>query len=242
MVVNMRTADQIEKIKSRFSDPVLIENVLSDQELNHLIKLFETAEDKNAPLVYKNTGPVTLDIKHYINDPVILQLMRKIKSTIGEIEIAAGFFFKTDYPHIIHNDDTFELPDNVYKGITIPLKAEGVGIKGYPKLCFFKQNYFHGPSKFFNGDKEIPTYYNKQVYDYSLIDGLTKEKINDETYLKYFTHLKPQWLEGLSLLSAVEWRPGSMIIFDSVKLHCASDFRKLGITHKLAISIFTKQK
>ena len=41
---------------------------------------------------------------------------------IGDFDITAGFWFWTDYPHIIHNDDLFELPDKMYKGITIPLK------------------------------------------------------------------------------------------------------------------------
>jgi hypothetical protein len=55
------------------------------------------------------------------------------------------------------------------------------------------------------------------------------------------THLKPQWLEGLSLHSTLDWVPGNIMIFDSLRLHCASDFRKLGIRSKTAISIFTKK-
>jgi hypothetical protein len=109
----------------------------------------------------------------------------------------------------------------------------------HPKLCFFDQFYFHGPSKFFNGDTTIPTYYNKQVYDYKDINGLVSTPFVDND--NYFTHLKLQWLEGLSLHSALDWVPGNAIVFDSVRLHCASDFRKLGIKSKLGISIFTKK-
>jgi GTP-binding protein LepA len=36
--------------------------------------------------------------------------------------------------------------------------------------------------------------------------------------------------------------PLQALIFDSVRLHCASDFRKLNIQSKLGISIFTKKK
>jgi hypothetical protein len=110
----------------------------------------------------------------------------------------------------------------------------------YPKLCFFDQFYFHGPSKFFNGDESIPTYYNKQVYDYQDVSGLVNGVFSDNN--NYFTHLKPQWLEGLSLHSSLDWIPGHALIFDSVRLHCASDFRNLGIKSKLGISIFTKKK
>ena len=235
----MRTLEQIEKIKKNFSSPIEIKNVLTSNDLTHLLKIYESAKEKNAPLVYKNTGPITLDIKEYLDDEVVKRLLAVITDNIGKFEITAGFFFYTDYPHIIHNDDTFELPENVYKAITIPLKLEAENIKGYPKLCFFDQYYFHGPAKFFKDDCHIDTYYNKQVYNYTDIDGITNKKFIDRERL--FTHLKPKWLEGLSLHSTLEWIPGNIMIFDSLRLHCASDFRKLGIQSKTAISIFTKK-
>lgn len=237
----MRTHEQIEKIKSTFSDPYSVDDFISQDEINYLIDLFEKAESKNAPLVYKNTGPITLDLNFLDGDLVLKNIFDKIESQIGKFEITAAFFFRTDYPHIIHNDDTFELPDNVYKGINLPLKLEAERFIDYPKLCFFDQHYYQGPSKFFNGDSDIPTYYNKQVYKYDEIDQLSETSIDNQTYAKYFTHLKPQWLQGLSLDRCIDWKPGSAIIFDSLRLHCASDFRRLGIKSKLAISIFTKK-
>lgn len=230
----MRSQEQIAQIKSRIESPYLVEDFLSHDDVEHLITLYQ-AQHAEPNKVYKNTGPVTLDIKGFLTDPVIVKLLDKIKGTIGNYEITAGFFFWTNYPHIIHNDDTFELPNGVYKAITIPLQLEGQGI---PKLCFFNQFYFHGPAKFFNGSKDIPTFYNQQVYEYSNVDGLTDEEFYDGN--KLFTHIKPQWLRGLSLHSSIEWKPTTAIIFDSVRLHCASDFRQLGIKSKLGISIFTK--
>ena len=235
----MRTLEQIEKIKKNFSSPVEIKNVLTSSDLTHLLTIYESAQEKNAPLVYKNTGPITLDIKAYLNDEVVKRLLSVIEGHIGEFEITAGFFFYTDYPHIIHNDDTFELPENVYKAITIPLKLEADNIKQYPKLCFFDQYYFHGPAKFFKGEAHIDTYYNKQVYDYKDLEYTVDRPFARSTNL--LTHLKPKWLEGLSLHSTLDWIPGNIIIFDSLRLHCASDFRKLGIRSKTAISIFTKK-
>ena len=230
----MRTREQIDIIKSRISDPYAIIDFISNKDINYFIKLFNSHNIKSNK-VYKNTGPITLDILKYLEDPIIVKILNKIKEQIGNYEITAGFFFWTNCPHIIHNDDTFELPDGVYKAITIPLQIEGTGI---PKLCFFDQFYFHGPAKFFKGSKDIPTYYNKQVYDYSDVDGITDIEFEDNDQL--FTHLKPQWLEGLSLHSSIQWNPTTAIVFDSVRLHCASDFRQLGIKSKLGISIFTK--
>lgn len=235
----MRTTEQITSIKSRITDPFEITDLLTASELLHLINLFEmNKQDISSPVVYKNTGPITLDIKPYLEDAVVSKVIDNITQRIGSFEITAGFFFSTDYPHIIHNDDTFELPDGVYKAITIPLQIEGNRI---PKLCFFDQFYFHGPAKFFNGEENIPTYYNKQVYEYSQVDGIVTNMFFDEsTRCSYLTHLKPKWLNGLTFWGTLDWKPGNALVFDSTRLHCASDFRQQGIKNKLGISIFTK--
>jgi len=227
----MRSQEQINKIKQHISDPYSVEHFVSEEDIVELISIY----NQNIKTV-KNTGPVTVDINTLLDEPVFQRLLAGIRTEIGPFEFTAGLFFKTDYPHIIHNDDTFELPDTVYKAITIPLAVEGAGI---PKLCFFDQFYFHGPAKFFNGDNNIPTYYNQQVYDYTNVDSVVDQPFTDEH--RYFTHLKPHWLEGLSLHSAIDWIPTQAIIFDSVRLHCASDFRQLGIKSKLGLSIFTKR-
>ena len=242
----MRTTEQINNIKKTFSDPYIVHDFIKPSDVAHLIKLFDEDNndgniDPHQSKIYKNTGPITLSIYKYLSDPVVNDIITRLKLAIGNFEITAGFFFFTDYPHIIHNDDTFQLPDTVYKGITIPLRLDAESIVDYSNLCFFDQHYFHGPSKFFKGSKDVPTYYNKQVYEYSNVDGLLgHNSIDEDLYQKYFTHLKREWLEGLSLHSVLPWKPGSCIIFDSLQLHCASDFRKHNIKSKLGISIFTK--
>jgi len=235
----MRTIEQIKKIKDRIQDPYQKEKFLNLEEINHLVTIFESSNDLNDPytdLIHKNTGPITLNLD-LVRDSLINDIIDRLKNEIGDFQITAAFYFKTEYPHIIHNDDTFELPEGVYKGITLPLKIYGEA-SDYPKLCFFDQFYFHGPAKFFHGSKNIPTYYNKQIYNYNEVDGLIDKIFNDSN--NYFTHLRPEWLEGLSLYSSLDWIPGNALIFDSTRLHCASDFRNLGIKSKLGISIFTK--
>lgn len=227
----MRSQEQIDKIKSQFSDPYSVEHFISQNDVNELIEIYERSNK-----THKVTGPVTVDIEDCLEHAVFNRILAGIQTEIGSFEITAGLFFKTSYPHIIHNDDTFELPDNVYKAITIPLYADGQGI---PKLCFFNQHYFHGPAKFFNGSMNVPTYYNEQIYNYKDVDGIVSEPFIDAN--NYFTHLNPLWLQGLSLHSALDWIPTQAIIFDSVRLHCASDFRRLGIKSKLGLSIFTKK-
>jgi len=232
----MRTTSQIEKIKSDIIQPYVVDNFLTDDEVQYLINIFES-RDLEPAKVYKNTGPTTLDILEIMDDSVIQNVLTKVKNEIGDFALTAGLFFYTNYPHIIHNDDTFELPDSVYRAITIPLKLYGNG-NGYPRLCMFDQFYFHGPAKFFKGETHIDSFFNKCLYDYKDVDGIVDTPINDTENL--LTHLKPEWLDGLSIHSTFEWKPTSAIIFDSVRLHSASDFRSLGYNFKLGLSIFTK--
>jgi hypothetical protein len=240
----MRTTEQIYNIKKNISDPISYRNFLNRDQVDYLISLFEKDDEIESPYsdkVHKNTGPITLDLYRYYDDVVVSKILRDLTTIIGNYEITAAFFFKTDYPHVIHNDDTYELPNTVYKAITLPLKVYPEKISECPKLCFFDQFYFQGPAKFFHSDKDIPTFYNKQIYNYSEVENLSDKKFDKDIYEKYFTHTKLKWFEGLSLHSVLDWIPGNALIFDSVRLHCASDFRKLGIKEKLGISIFTKK-
>ena len=236
-ILTMRNSEQISQIKSRITDPYSVEDFITQQDITHLISIFYKEKNK----IYKNTGPITLNIVPFLNDSVFIKIMDKLKIEIGSFKMTAGMFFSTDFPHIVHNDDTFELPDGVYKGITLPLEISRSSGTDLPNLCLFDQFYFHGPAKFFNGDADVPTYYNKQVYEYTAVDGISDTASIDESVrLKYLTHLNPKWLTGLTLWGTLKWKPTSALIFDSVRLHCSSDFRKQGIERKLGISIFTK--
>lgn len=229
----MRNQEQINNIKSRFSDPYSVPDFLTHMDLADLFLIWDTADNK----IVKPTGPITMDIAPHLDRPVFKKILAKIEEHIGTFEITAGFFFHTDIPHVIHNDDTHELPDGVYKAITIPLRIDGIG---FPKLCFFDQYYFHGPVKLFKNTENVTGYYNTHLTNYQDIDGLVDTPFDSVSRLIHLTHLRPQWLDGLSLHSTQDWVPCNAIIFDSVQLHCASNFKQQGIKSKLAISIFTK--
>ena len=227
----MRTQQERQSIIDTFSEPVSFENVVS----NDYQMLLQTEFDKRQDKIYKNTGPVTINID--LDEPQYAPLKDLVYQLVGDVDITAAFFFYTSKPHIIHNDDTYELP-KVFKGITIPL--EYIGGKSYPSLCFFHQYYLEGPSKFFNGGVDFPEHYNKHVTEYSEVQATSNAGIPDFVRLKYLSHLKPVWLEGLTFDRALPWKPGNALVFDSVRLHCASNFLQQGIKSKLGISIFTK--
>ena len=232
----MRQKKHKDYISSHLIDPFTIEKFLSDDEIKELIKIYTEGKTK----IYKNTGPVTVNIDEDIKDYSVFQnIFSRIKTIIGDCEVYTAFLFYVEIPHIIHNDDAFDFP-LVHKGIAIPLEinyeAENTG---HPSLCFFDQYYLEGPSKFFNKSRDIPTFYNKCVYEYSEVQNKTDQKFDPEIKKKYFTHLKDHWLEGLSFKSAQPWVPGNAIFFDCARLHAASDFKSQGIKSKLGLSIFT---
>ena len=111
--------------------------------------MFQAGRDK----IHKNTGPVTLNIMdENWSDPVLSSIKARLHDILGDFNILAAFFFYVESPHIIHNDDSYVLPET-YKGITLPLQiTHQDGNQGEPSLCFFNQYYLEGPSKFFNGE------------------------------------------------------------------------------------------
>jgi hypothetical protein len=229
----MRSAEDKKFLTSRFTDTIYVQEFLRPEEISYLIDLFNNSNDK----IYKNTGPVTSS--SIMEDSILESIAQRLRPLIGDFKIYSAAFFDVKTPHIIHNDDLKSLP-MTYKAITLPLKLEySKEQTELPGLCIFDQYYLEGPGKFFNGDVDIPTFYNQQIYEYSDVQNKSATGISRVDILKYLTHLKPMWLKGLSINSIYTWKPGSAIIFDALKLHSATDFRKLGITSKLGISIFT---
>ena len=232
----MHTRPQEDKdfILSNLEETYYIEKFINEDDIKELVDVFESADNK----VHKNTGPITSAIKDY-NSPALSKIKDKIYALYPDSEIYHGMFFYVERPHIIHNDDNREKWPKIYKAFNLPLKYDGVE---EPYLCFFDQVYLEGPSKFFNGEKDVKTYYNAIVNDYKDVLGKTDEPFDLIMKEKYLTHLKDQWLQGLSFNSAHNWTPGNAIVFDCCRLHCASDFTKNNTKSKLGISIFTKYK
>ena len=237
----MRSIVDKEYIVNNLIEPFSIDGFLSNDEINELVNFFNSTSNP----VVKNTNTVAVSINFYDqNLPQILKLvLSKIKDALGDCEVFDALFFKAVYPHIVHNDDNYDFP-LLHRAVTLPLEItyndSGSGI---PSLCFFDQYYLDGPAKFFNGHTDvIESFYNKPVYEYSGVLNKKDNGISKDNISKYFTHLNSQWLDGLTLKSVMPWIPGNAIIFDCARLHAASDFRQLGITSKLGLSIFTKKK
>jgi hypothetical protein len=234
----IRTQEDRDLIASNLRDPFTVENFLTPDEINELIEMYDNDMSK----IHKNTGPVTTELKdQFKTHPLLKNIHNRLQEKVGECGVYTALHFNVKFPHIIHNDDD-KLGPVVYKAMTLPLRIEyEEGVSDvYPSLCMFDQYYLEGPAKFFGGTtKEIPSFYNEPVYEYSQVQNKSLVSFDPATYKKYLTHLQPFWLNGLSLKSTHVWKPGNAIIFDAVRLHCASDFKTQGIKSKLGLSVFT---
>jgi hypothetical protein len=231
----MRSQEDKEWIINHLSTPYAVKNFISNNEIQQLVEFFNKSNNK----IQKETGPISLDLtQEDLKQEPFLSIINNLKTILGDFEVFSALFFYTERPHIIHNDDSFSFP-RCYKGINIPLEFTGDTVS-IPCLCFFDQYYLEGPAKFFNGSSNIKGFYNSHVYEYSQVQGLTDTQFSEFFRQEFLGHIKPEWLKGLSVNTVLPWKPGDISIFDTVRLHCASNFRLQGITSKLALSIFTK--
>lgn len=227
----MRTKEQIDFLKTKQSPAEQYLNFLSINEVGKLVQIYQDSPNK----LKKETGPTVLNVTKI---PELDPIVAKLKKRWGNFDVRYANIFEVETPHVIHNDDEKTLP-NAYKAFTIPLYVEG-GSDFSAKLIMFNQYYYGGPAKFFNGYKDkLPMHYNKNLTDYTDVENLVDEDINEAYYRENLTHLQKDWLKGLSLDRQYPWFIGSCIAFDSLQLHCASDFTKKGITKKIGLSIFT---
>lgn len=229
------TADKL-KIKNTIGPTFTVPNFISESERLALIDYFNGGEH-----TYKNTGPVTLNVSaSEFEQPLFRNILDRIEPYIGKVKVFSSLFFKVNKPHIIHNDDSYSYP-MCYKGINIPLELQGDDLSDNPSLVFYDQYYLEGPAKFFNGSSNIPTYYNECVYDYNSVLNLSSTAFDTDFHTKHLSHLKNEWLNGLSVESVTTWKPGDITVFDTVRLHSSNNFVKQGITSKLGLSIFTEK-
>ena len=233
----MRSKLRIQKLKDRMSPAYAIKSFLTQQELDKLYSLW-TSTQNNA--IEKNTGPITVNFKDIKDSDIVKIVIQKIKNEIGQdCKCWGGQFFYTDRPYVVHNDDDmYKFPD-AYKAFSMPIKVWPQDKESsLTELVCFEQSYFEGPAKFFNGGPDQEIYYNVAVYDYKDVKDLKTNPIPKPMTDKLLPHLKTEWLNGLSIDNKFPWQLGDAIVFDSLKLHASTDFRKKGIEGKLGLSLF----
>jgi hypothetical protein len=229
----MRSQKQIDFLKQHHSKPVQLLKVVDEKKVLQLLDHYNHSDN----IITKNTGPRVLYVEE--GEGLIDDILELLRANFGDFKVRSAHFFEVENPHVLHIDDDFDYP-NSYKAFTIPLWIES-GNCDKIKLVMFDQYYYGGPVKFFNGETEIAeTYYNKPLFDYTEVENISETGIPQPVKDALLSHLKTEWLEGLSVNSFFPWTIGSIIAFDSLRIHCSSNFRKAGINKKIGLSIFTE--
>ena len=228
----MRTQEQIARVKQGEGDPFLMTTTVSRQEIDNILEFYFNSND----VIEKNTGPKVLKIEE--DNPVLAPIIKRIKNEVGDFNIRYAHVFDVTAPHMIHNDDVDEYPDS-YKAFTMPLKI--YGNTDDISLVVFDQYYYGGAVKFVNGENTDgwQAYYNQYLTNYDNVEGTNNRGIDIAFRKKYLTHLKDSWIEGLSVNQVLPWKIGEILCFDSLALHCSTDFRNVGVKRKIGLSIFT---
>ena len=225
----MRTKEQIEELEKTHGRPYAVHQCV---DTDSLIDYYNA---NSGNIIHKNTGPKVLKIDK--NHSLLQPIIERMQKDLNPFTIRYAHFFDVTDPHIIHNDDEFEFPKS-YKAFTIPLKIYGDSED--IKLVLFDQYYYGGPAKFFNGEKAIENvYYNKPIIEYSNVTCKNNKGIDEDFRKEYLGHLRNSWLDGLSIKDTLDWKVGDVLCFDSLSLHCSSNFRSKGIQRKIGLSIFT---
>lgn len=234
----LRTIQEKQEILSRLEPSRVVSGCLDDNQINRLIDIYNNSE-KN----YKNTGPTTVDF--FPRKPPFpdwwLEIDQVIGNYIGEHKTFTTNFFEVKNPHILHNDDSIAVKPRLHKTVVIPLR-----ITKPTRFAVFDQCYLDGPIKLRHGgtfgakNHTAPAvYYNQDLTDNRELEYCTHQPFDKNIWQENFTHLPIERFWGLSVESILTWQPGDIIIFDTARIHCATDFLSQGIENKLGFSIFT---
>ena len=129
----------------------------------------------------------------------------------------------------------------LHRNCVIPLWIDGAEST---KFAVMDKCYLDGPVKIVHGadPKKIdssPKYYNEPLLDSAKLEYYTGKDFDPVLWEKYFTHQGRLRFHGLSVEGMLKWQPGNLLIFDGARIHCAADFRKVGVKRKIGLSVFT---
>jgi hypothetical protein len=151
----------------------------------------------------------------------------RIKAIRGDFLIDNMFIRRAVNSLPLHTDHVYNWPDRVPSSTyVIPLAAERDGKftddwTGISTTMFEQYQYRRA--------------YGADVFDVELKTGIPFLQAD----YKHVSQHTTESLDGLSLETVFEWRPGTMITMDAYRLHCSNDWKKFGFDSKWALIIQT---
>ena len=227
---------QVEIIKRNESNPRVLKNIFSKQEIEKFVKLYN-----ELPITVHNKKQNVIKKRWLIDFGKDLEKLfyKRLKNEIGDFKYdnlktddgkdILGLFQESYNPIGLHIDGGFNLNDIIYKQTLIPLTPVG-------STVIFKNRYYGQSTNFTTDKKELEIRnlnYGQNLRSSEHIGMYGNKSFDDKLHKKYLTHEKIENLIGLEIDLVYEWEVGSMLIFDRTNLHCSSSViegKKIGLT------------
>lgn len=220
------------QLRSLF-EPLVIPDFFSPQEIELLLQQKEQQDIK------ANSGhrPGVSEKKQGWGEVEQALIGPRLQSALGVSDVLAGTYHDLKRPYTVHADLGKDLNLFSYANILIPLKMDPANTN--TEIIFFDQRYFGFSANFYCSSTMNSRIqgYNLNVFDKAGVCGLTGTAFDKSLKEKYLSHCHDGDLDGLSLMKAIPWVPGSLIAFDPTHIHASANFTKQGITQKTALTL-----
>lgn len=224
-----KRSPEIERFMSgAWSAPVRHDGMLGFSTLMKLMQLRE----KSSKIV-KAGNVVDRDARYAINMDSINEILHDLAGPNAIIDSAQ--FFSTPFPFPVHADTLRDTNDIPWKVLLIPLGTEPSMETG---TIFFNQRWTGLSANFVRGLPNFKSVVHDTVTDYRNLLNRTTDPFPEDVRRSRLPHIPCCALHGLSVDSIIEWKVGSIIVFDCGQLHASDDFRNAGtkvIKHGLTI-------
>jgi hypothetical protein len=219
------------------SKVIQIQKFLSAEMITSLCNLFFS----NKELVKKPTGPTTLDISKIKSEDQIERLFERIYKQLGSFEVLGGNFYHTSVPYVVHCDNMPDENGLPSFNIILPLLEEFSSQEQKDHfVVLFEQSFRGAARKFFFNDTNVPMGLYPHQYDDKGVLGIVSGTPEQDNPL--LSHLKQDWLAGLSVAENMIWSPGNLLAFQGSRLHCSSNFSDIGLLKKLGLALFIRPR
>lgn len=244
---NSFTPDQEKLLRGSVGPARYFENFLTQEEFNLCRGFF------NQPIDWPEHGSVSKYWGFGWDNglgPQLLWIKEKLNKILPNWELDFFALQEAIQPWKIHADIRWYADKLPYKVLIMPMdvvpKLGPVEPDSWPETYTFSFNQYNFLSA--SPNTNIGKVGNDQSrwlrsIDMPGVEGIIPGyHINFDTWKKYFTHLKYEDLEGLTIDSINRWRPRSLFWHDSSALHCADNFESQNILTKRCLMVFTKLK
>ena len=212
-------------------DSRIIENFLSDDELDMLEKHFLATDDKhenynphgkNGEIIFSGTYYI---IRYYEEKNKLVRdiLQSKLEKEFGpDLKVQQIHVFDCFDPYNVHSDIDSggpPLPEAPFPAWTLIIPLFDV----------------NSHTITFNEGSKIkqPSFYIQETEPYST------HSIDNQTHQKYFSHIPYDFFQWLTVDKIFPWKRGSLFAADRYKFHTSDNFLANGVSNKRAIIAWT---